>query len=1076
VTTGGLGALLFCVGGGLDVLGPDPRVLTLAGGAARRHTLDVEAGHYARVVVEQRGIDVVVTLRDPQGRSLAVVDSPNARRGTEPVSWIAETSGAHQVEVASRDTYAVAGAYEVRVESLRAAGPRDPDRVGLDRLLAEGARLLFERKAESSRTGLAACEDALRLARRVEDGPQLARALQVKGLLQRQLGDRRAALKTQQARLALHRSRGERPGEADSLNQLALLHWQLGESETSLPLFHQALERLRNQGERDGELSVLNNLALVLRSQGRLHEALAEARKALALMQDSGHPGLPTALNNVGSLLDVLGDPHGALGYFGQALEAFRRAGRERDTADTLSNVAFAHQQLGRPQDALRTFDQALRLARERGDRRAEAAILQNMGSLHRGLGSLDAAKEYLEAALSIHVEAGQRRAEAEVLHELARVHLRQGSEPRALERLRRASDIWDALADPRGRAINLSETAAVLLTRGRAAEALPPLEQALALHRTSGALQGEAIALGQVAHARWRLADRPAARQAFQQALDLWTRGGNRPRQADTRRSLALLEKEEGRLEDARAHVEAALDIVETMRSGLLRTDLRTSLQGLNRDAYELYIEVLMDLHAAAPQAGHDARALAAAERLRARSLLDLLAESRTELRRDTDPALQERLRAVQEQVGALADEELFRERPTGRGERRRRLDELLREHAELEARARERSPRYAALLSPPTLGLEEVRAQVLDGESLLLVYVLGERRSFLWALSATSLASFPLPPRGEIEAAVRTVRLRWTSPGGGEGTPEARRLSQIVLGPAARLPWPRRLVVVADGALQYVPFSALPWPGQDAPLLARHEVVSIPSVSSLALLRGAPRTPPSRLLAVFADPVFDRTDPRVPGTPAGPTTHAPEPGGPRFLRLGASRREAEGLLSLAGADLRYSALGFQATRSAALDPGLADYRYVHFATHSTVDPVRPELSGIVLSLVGPQGQDVDGVLRLYDIFDMRLGADLVVLSACETALGPDVRGEGLTGLVRGFMHAGAPRVVASLWRVPDAATAALMRRFYEGLLVRNRAPAAALREAQMALRATARWRHPHHWAGFVLHGEWRP
>jgi CHAT domain-containing protein len=147
-----------------------------------------------------------------------------------------------------------------------------------------------------------------------------------------------------------------------------------------------------------------------------------------------------------------------------------------------------------------------------------------------------------------------------------------------------------------------------------------------------------------------------------------------------------------------------------------------------------------------------------------------------------------------------------------------------------------------------------------------------------------------------------------------------------------------------------------------------------------------------------------------------------------------------------------------------------------VHFATHALIDHAHPELSGIVLSLVDGAGRPQDGVLRLHDVYNMRLSADLVVLSACQTALGPNVRGEGLIGLTRGFLYAGARRVVASLWRVDDAATAELMRRFYDAMLgPRRLPPAAALRAAQVDMSRQPRWAAPYHWAGFVLQGEWR-
>jgi CHAT domain-containing protein len=186
-------------------------------------------------------------------------------------------------------------------------------------------------------------------------------------------------------------------------------------------------------------------------------------------------------------------------------------------------------------------------------------------------------------------------------------------------------------------------------------------------------------------------------------------------------------------------------------------------------------------------------------------------------------------------------------------------------------------------------------------------------------------------------------------------------------------------------------------------------------------------------------------------------------------------SRQEAEQIARLAPAGQQLKALDFAASRAAATDSGLGQYRIVHFATHALINSLHPELSGIVLSLVDEEGRPQNGFLRLYDIYNLKLGAELVVLSACQTALGKEVKGEGLIGLVRGFMYAGSPRVVASLWRVDDRATAELMRRFYQGVLGEGRRAASALRAAQVEMWKDRRWGAPHYWAAFTLQGEWK-
>jgi CHAT domain-containing protein len=241
-----------------------------------------------------------------------------------------------------------------------------------------------------------------------------------------------------------------------------------------------------------------------------------------------------------------------------------------------------------------------------------------------------------------------------------------------------------------------------------------------------------------------------------------------------------------------------------------------------------------------------------------------------------------------------------------------------------------------------------------------------------------------------------------------------------------------------------------------------------------------------PKRLI-VLADPVFDPNDPRLTRlTKLGPA-HAKAPASrgaaetaedseaPIFERLPGSRREAEAIAALAPpADTRVD-LDFDASRAEALSDRLSAYRVVHFATHGVIDAEHPALSGLALSMVDRTGQPQAGFLHLHDVYNLRLNADLVVLSGCRTALGKEVRGEGLLGLTRGFLYAGAPRVLASLWRVEDVATAALMTRFYRALWIEHLRPAAALRAAQLSLSQERRWRDPYFWAGFVLQGDWQ-
>jgi hypothetical protein len=464
-----------------------------------------------------------------------------------------------------------------------------------------------------------------------------------------------------------------------------------------------------------------------------------------------------------------------------------------------------------------------------------------------------------------------------------------------------------------------------------------------------------------------------------------------------------------------------------------------------------------------------------------------------------------------------------------------------LVSEYNEIEARVRATSPAYAAITQPQPPGVKEIQ-QLLGPNTLLLEYALGDQHSYLWVISATSIASFELPARKEIEEAAthlyalltahskkingereqqRELRLEKAE---AEFLPAASRLSDMLLTPAARLLGAKRLVIVAEGALQYVPFNVLPIssaadavalsdkqvpvagvtqhpraqagalisPPTYQPLITSHEVVTLPSISTLAVLRAElqGRKPAPQSVAILADPVFNVYDDRVKVTGKGAAINSGvRPGmrdleraandtgvldvGSNISRLPFSGQEARAIV--AAARKAKLVLGFDANLSMAKSPELGDYRVVHFATHGLVDSKHPELSGIVLSLLDRQGRPQEGFLRLNAIYKLRLPVELVVLSACQTGLGKEVRGEGLVGLTRGFMYAGAARVIASLWKVDDEATSELMGYFYKEMIGADKPPSEALRSAQLNMLKQRRWKYPYYWAAFTIQGEWK-
>jgi CHAT domain-containing protein len=449
---------------------------------------------------------------------------------------------------------------------------------------------------------------------------------------------------------------------------------------------------------------------------------------------------------------------------------------------------------------------------------------------------------------------------------------------------------------------------------------------------------------------------------------------------------------------------------------------------------------------------------------------------ESRAAGTAGVDDRLLARARLLRQQVSTGLERRLRTGAAAGTDAKLVALEEELRN---AESEIRRLTPRYRELNATPILGVRELQPR-LDDDTVLLAFAVGDHHSALWVVTRARLELRALPPRETLDRLARATHESVARSSEADSS-SARALARTVLDPAGALK--PRVLVIADGSLHYVPFAALP-DARGGRLIDRHEVTVLPSVSTVRLLQQRTGRTASRSVALLADPVFRADDERIAGASKGARTAATDRavtraaerfgGLEQLARLPLTRREATRIASLAGTDAKV-ALDFDANLATARDGRLSGFRYVHFATHGFLNPWRPELSGLVLSLYDAQGRSRDGFLSALDAFNLDLSAEVVVLSGCRTALGKEVQGEGLVGLPQGFMYAGARRVVSSLWAVDDAATAALMARFYEGLLSpKPLRPAAALRAAQEWVRAQPHWRDPYYWAAFQLQGDW--
>lgn len=1046
----------------------------LSPGQTHNYRISVRAGYCMRFSVQLTTLEWSATVYSPSGKT--VRECQNLGVGDTLFSIVAGESGTYLVEMRTSRRAAGSGNYLIRFDEYREAAPEDDLRTRAESKLFDGEKLSDPNDEELKRQAVSQFVESL--------------------VLWRELNDRRA--------------------EALTLTKIGRVYYFLSEYQNALSFLNQALP---------------------------IWQALKDSY------------GAAEALASLGTTNYDVGNISSAVDYCSQALSIWQSLKYIKGQARCFTLLAIVEAQIGNVQKAIELRRQSLGIYQQLNDWHGEAIVLNGLGNGYLGIGENRSAIDFASQALRIAEEHDRLYSQTLAHDTIGQALMNLGEPHRAVEHFTKEYDLSVKIPDPRLQAYSLRRIGSVYEASGEKSKALEYYERALTLDRETGNRQGEAAVLNSIGHVHELLGDKRKALSYYEASLPLARATADCAEEVRALYNIARAYRALNAFSEARVQIEKAIHLIESARSKVVSPQFRSTWFVTVQQIYRFYEDMLLQLHRQRPADGLDAIAWEAGEQSRARVLLDMLAEARAEIRKDIPLNLLERERSLLQLLNLKAERQMaMLNRPHTREEAEKSALEIRTlelQYKELQATIRNSAPRYATLTQPRPLRLDEIQKRFLDEETLLLCYSLGDERSYLWAITAGSANSYELPGRGVIERKARevydlmTVRQSFKS-GGTERViieqqklarrsdenywREAASLSRMILGPVASQLANKRLVVVAEGALQRLPFGALPVPergrareqeyerakgrksiSQDengasgaaqstirgpqffVPLIVEHEIVSLPSASILAAIRSdtAKRESPTKTVAVLADPVFERNDSRFDpaknlairiqendSIPAELHRTLRDIGGSAelgILRLRYTEDEALGIISLSAPNSRLLALGFDANRDLATDPRLSEYRFIHFATHGLMNNEHPDLSGLIFSLFDPAGRRLNGFLRLHDVYNLRLSADLVVLSACNSGMGKEDRGEGLMALTRGFMYAGAARIVASLWKVDDTATSILMQEFYRQLIEKKRPPAAALQEAQMTMWRNSRWRAPYYWAAFVLQGEYK-
>ena len=781
-----------------------------------------------------------------------------------------------------------------------------------------------------------------------------------------------------------------------------------------------------------------------------------------------------------------------------ESIDLAMRTGDRRSHATVLAQKAFVTLLMNEPIKALKICQDAERMFPADLDLGEQAQLANGIGGIYWQMGDWKMSNAYSLKAFDLFGRDRSPKGQLATLVSLIDLSFTLGDPAKAFDYYRQGEVLSHQIGNDYFIAIADRFVANHYLSTGNIETAITYYERSLARLNASGFKSGISAIRSNLGEAFLRKGDLTSAREHFRIAHEMNTKASDRFAEAQSLFDLARLRRAEGDRETAGALINQSILLTEKLRDNVLNQKLRSEYFATVLERYGFGVDILV-------REGKFVESLRLAERGRARETAENLSVAHAGVIADADEDILNRERSVRINLNAKADKltDLLRRGETEEVTRAVELEinDLQHQLEEIKSELKQNSPVYSAIKDPPAFDLVDFQTNVLGENDILLEYFLGSSESYLWLVGKGEFEAYVLPGREVIETKVDELRrlLDARRPLANETfqqmrervvaadaayTPLARELSDMILGPVAEGLTGKRLIVVPDGKLHYFSINALPLPKSDSdePILLTNEVVYQPSAQTLSLLakfRSSESEDRGRDLLVFSDPVFSRDDARLPGNETARAEPRNTTLSLRFAesleglqRLPASGSEADAITEIVGSRNTDLFSGFAATRDRLLNARLSDYKVIHLATHGIVDHERPELSAVVLSRFDEAGKPMDESVRLQDIYGMKLNADLVVLSACQTASGKEIKGEGVMGLNSAFLQAGARSVVASLWQVDDNASNQLMREFYSGM-AEGMPVSSALRQAQIALYRDPQFRSPFFWAAYTLQGD---
>ncbi len=917
------------------------------------------------------------------------------------------------------------------------------------------------------------------IAEQIGDKAGIASTLNNIGAVHWLQGNYAQALEHFQKSLPMSEAVGDKAEFGSTLNNIGLVHLNQGNYAQALEYFQKSLAMREALGDKAGFGGSLSNIGLVQLNQGNFAQALEHFQKSLELYEALGDKArIAIVLYNIGLVHRNQGNYAQALEYSEKCLATSEALGNKDGIARALNSIGVVHYLQGNYEQALEIYQKSLAMREALGDKAGIAVTLINIGRVHDSQGNYVLALEIYQKSLALYEAIGNKDGIARTLTNIGNVHYGQGNFAQALEIYQKSLTLSEALGNKDGIARILNNIGNVHYWQGNYAQALEIYQKSLAMREALGDKAGVSSTLTDMGNASRLLRN-------YAQALDFGRRAAVLAKQIGDPDEFWRAQNEVGlsyralnQLVPARQAFDEAIGTVETLRAQVAGGEQEQQRFFEDKlDPYQGMVELLVDQKQFSAALGY-------AERAKARVLLDVLHSGRIDVTKAMTKAEQDQERGLNNRLISL-NTQISRENQRPQPEAARlndlkvqlqkaRLDyeafqtSLYAAHPELKAQRGE-----IEALTP-----DQARALLPDSRSALLEYVVTDERAYLFALTVnaagttTELKVYPLTLKQK-ELGARVAQFRETLANGSPGFREsARGLYDLLLKPAAaQLQGRTSMIIVPDGPLWELPFQALQ-PGPNRYLIEDSAIAYAPSLTALRemnkLRQRKKDSTDSLTLLAFANPALGKqTITRVKSVPMDE----------KLEPLPEAERQVNAIKQIYGAPNTKVYLGAEAREERAKAEA-GSYRILHFATHGILNDSSPMYSQLLLAQAEADTRE-DGLLEAWEIMKLNLKADLVVLSACDTARGRVGAGEGMIGLSWAFFVAGSPTSVLSQWKVDAASTTELMMEFHRQLKaqmtnsVGSFSAARALREADLKLLRSERYRHPFYWAGFVVTGK---